>query len=44
MILRTKFKLADKRGALELLGRHLGMFQDKLEVTGMEGLADRLNR
>jgi phage terminase small subunit len=43
-IVRTTFKLADKRGALELLGRHVGMFQDKLEVTGLEGLADRLNQ
>jgi phage terminase small subunit len=31
---RTRFKLADKRGALELLGRHLGMFNDKLQVSG----------
>lgn len=42
LILRTKFKLADKRGSLELLGRHLGMFQDNVKVTGLEGLADRL--
>lgn len=34
---RVKFKLADKRGSLELLGKHLGMFKDKLEVTGSEG-------
>jgi phage terminase small subunit len=44
MILRTKFKLADKRGSLELLGRHLGMFQDNLKVTGLEGLAERINK
>ncbi len=43
MILRTKFKLADKRGALELLGRHLGMFQDNVKITGLEGLADKLS-
>lgn len=29
-------KLNDKLKALELLGRHLGMFRDKLEVSGME--------
>lgn len=42
-VLRRRFKLADKRGSLELLGRHLGMFQDNLKVTGFEGLAERLN-
>jgi phage terminase small subunit len=42
LILRTKFKLADKAKNLELLGRHLGMFQDKLQITGIEGLAERL--
>ena len=31
-----KVKLNDKEKALELLGRHLGMFNDKLEVSGME--------
>ncbi len=29
-------KLNDKEKALELLGRHLGMFKDKLEVSGLE--------
>lgn len=33
---RVKFKLADKKGALELLGKHLGMFTDKLETTGSQ--------
>ena len=27
----VKFKLHDKKGALELLGKHLGMFSDKYE-------------
>jgi phage terminase small subunit len=44
LVLRRRFKLADKRGSLELLGRHLGMFQDNLKVTGFEGLAERLNQ
>ena len=30
---RIRFKLADKLAALVALGRHLGMFVDKLEVT-----------
>jgi phage terminase small subunit len=42
-VLRRRFKLADKRGSLELLGRHLGMFQDNVKVTGLEGLAERLS-
>ncbi|MBQ1766110.1 MAG: terminase small subunit [Aquincola sp.] len=29
-----KMKLADKKGALELLGRHLGIFNDKLKIDG----------
>lgn len=29
-----KVKLIDKKGALELLGRHLKMFTDKTEVSG----------
>lgn len=29
-----KYKLADKLKALELLGRHLGMWNDKMQVSG----------
>lgn len=29
-----RFKLHDKKGALDSLARHLGMFQDKLEHSG----------
>lgn len=29
-----KYKLSDKLKALELLGRHLGMFRDKVELSG----------
>jgi len=34
---RVKFKLADKRAALVDLGRHLGMFKDRVEHTGKDG-------
>lgn len=34
---RVKFKLADKRAALVDLGRHLGLFKEKVEVTGKDG-------
>lgn len=37
-----KFKLHDKKGALELLGRHLGMFKDKLEVEVTGSIAEQL--
>lgn len=43
VVIRTTLKLSDKTKNLELLGRHLGMFQDNLKVTGLEGLAERLN-
>lgn len=32
-----KVRLWDKKGALELLGKHLGIFKDRLEVTGAGG-------
>jgi phage terminase small subunit len=32
-----KFKLYDKKGALELIGKHLGMFVDKHEIYGKDG-------
>jgi phage terminase small subunit len=34
---RTKIKLADKRGALELLGKWLRMWTEKHELTGPDG-------
>lgn len=34
---RVKFKLADKRAALVDIGRHLGMFRDRVEHTGRDG-------
>lgn len=34
-----KLKLHDKRAALVDLGKHLGLFRDRLEVTGKDGAA-----
>ena len=34
-----RLKTHDKVKALELIGRHLGMFTDKVEVTGKDGAA-----
>ncbi|MGE5483684.1 MAG: terminase small subunit [Ignavibacteriales bacterium] len=33
----VRVKMPDKLKALELLGRHLGMFRDKVEYTGKDG-------
>lgn len=40
LILRTKFKLADKGANLERLGRHLGMFPNKVEHNLDSSLAE----
>jgi phage terminase small subunit len=37
-------KLADKSKALDQLARHLALYNDKLEVTGLDGWADRVAR
>jgi phage terminase small subunit len=37
LVLRTRFKLGDKRGSLELLGKHLKLFTDKVEQSGPDG-------
>lgn len=34
---KTTIKVADKKAPLELLGKHLGMFPNKLEHTGKDG-------
>ena len=39
---RTKLKLVDKIRSLELLGKHLKLFTERVEVTGMAGLADAI--
>jgi len=41
---RVKIKLADKGVNLERLGRHLKLFTDKVEVSGIEALADRIRQ
>lgn len=40
----AKIKLADKTRALQLLGQYRKLFTEKVEVTGLEGLADRINK
>ena len=43
-IKKTRFKLAEKRGSLELLGKHLKLFTDKIEHSGdVNPLNDILN-
>lgn len=39
---KVKFKLADKRASLVDLGKHLGMFTEKVNLTVTGNLADRL--
>lgn len=34
---RVKFKLADKLSALEKIGKHLGLFKDRVELSGPNG-------
>lgn len=40
----VEVKFWDKKGGLELLGRYLKMYTDKLELTGNVALAERLKR
>ena len=39
---RTKLKLVDKIRSLELLGKHLKLFTERIEFTGLAGLADAI--
>jgi phage terminase small subunit len=39
-----KIKMHDKRGALESIGRHLGMFTDKVEHSGRIAVSDGVDR
>ena len=36
------FKLVDKDRSLELLGKHLKLFTERIEVSGTAGLAEAL--
>ena len=40
---KVKVKLYDKRGSLELLGKHLKLFTDRIEVHDESGFAERLS-
>lgn len=42
-ITEREVKLYDKKAALELIGRHLGMFKDKIEVSGTNQAKDKLD-
>jgi hypothetical protein len=37
IITKTRFKLADKRGPLVDLGKHLGIFKERVEHSGPDG-------
>lgn len=42
LVLRTRFKLASKIGSLELLGKHLELFTERLKLSGDADLVERL--
>ena len=42
LVVRTRFKLADKTKALDMLMRHLGQYNDKVQVSGDEELISAL--
>lgn len=42
-ILKVRFKLADKKGALEALGRHLGLFNERVEHSGKIEIEHKLS-
>jgi len=37
-----KIKLSDKKGALDSIARHLGMFNDKIQLEDVTGLAEKM--
>ena len=43
MGVEREIKLADKLKALEMLGRHLAMWNDKLQIAGMEEEKSKLD-
>lgn len=42
-MIEREVRLADKIKALELLGRHLGMFKDKIELSGIDTEKNKLD-
>jgi len=40
----TKIRVADRLEALELLGRHLKLFTDKIEITDHQAIVDKLQQ
>ncbi len=42
LVLRTRFKLADKLRAMELLGKYLGMYQERVRVDVNVSISDAL--
>lgn len=41
--LEREIKMADKLRALELLGKHMGMFRDKVEISGLDAEKSKLD-
>lgn len=41
--LEREIKMADKLKALELLGKHMGMFRDRVEISGIEEQKTKLD-
>ena len=41
---RVKIKLADKKGALDSLAKHLGMFTDRMRMEVTDSLAQAMAR
>ena len=37
VVIKRKYKMSDKKSSLELIGRHLKMFTDKVEQSGPDG-------
>lgn len=42
--IEREVKAADKLKALELLGRHIGMFKDRVEISGLEEEKSKLEK